>query len=139
MPRKVHPHKVFHWPMGSGEHNFVQVRLDYHEPGFREYPMLAFPHNGDSHGQVLGRFLREVGIEQFPMFSVNGTLLPSLRGRDYDVVGMGRGYFDADGVTLEVFSSFGSDYGHYGMSMGTDREHLEEVTRHSRIKVKYRE
>ena len=139
MNRKPHPHKVFHWPRESGEHNFVQVKVDYQEPGFREYSMLAFPHNDDTHGDILARFLKEIGMRPYPMFNNGEKKIPSLRGKNYDVVGLGRGYFDKDALTLEILDmNPENDYGEAGYRLGSPREHLEEVTEHSKINLKYK-
>jgi hypothetical protein len=90
MPRRVHPHKVFHWPNESGEHNFVQLQIDYDEPGFRQYPMLAFPHNGDSHSAILKKFLEEMHIHQYVRIHSSIGLVPATKGNSFDVVGLGR-------------------------------------------------
>lgn len=136
--RKPHSHKVFHYPKESGDYNFVQVLVDYGELGYREYPMLIFPRNGKMHGDILEKFLDEMHLTPYPLFNNGKKKIPNLRGKYYSIVGLGRGYFDKDSNIFEACTAdSNNDYDF--ASLKINREHLDEIAKHSKIIIKYKE
>lgn len=137
--RKPHPNKVFHYPKESGDYNFVQLLIDFRELGYREYPMLIFPDNEKTHGEILEKFLEEMNFH-YPRFNNGKKGIPNLIGKDYCVVGLGKGYFNKDETILEVGKiDSNNDYGSAGLEVGINREHFNEIAKHSKIIIRHRE
>lgn len=94
----------------SGSFKAVQVYVN-------ELPYLPFNYMAYYHKDILKKFLESSKIE-FETESVFGKTLPSLKGKNYKVVGMGDFYISGKKL---VFGGDSFDY-----SIGINPEHIEK-------------
>ncbi len=145
MRKRRLPHMLYHYPPKSGMYSFVQLSLDYERHGFREYPIWVFQKQQETHGEIIMNFLQHQKIH-YPILrhekrGVKVIEIPNLVGRNFCVLGLGKSYFDREKLTLDKImkADEDNDYGPAGIEIGVNRAHLEQVTKHSKIKVTYPE
>jgi hypothetical protein len=127
-------HHVFHYPKKIGNYNFVQILIDFKKPKYREYPVLVFPENEKTHGEILEKFLKKMNFHH-PYFNNGRKIIPNLIGKDYSVVGIGEAYFNGDFLEIRK-AKLDNDYGSVGIEVGVNKEHLEKIKKYSTLEYK---